>query len=125
MRVYEMDSNSTSVSDLDLPLSGLYLLAAPSTPLEARQAVAERVENGERLSVAEVRETITKTKADAPSLIPDKPKAKTKPSYIPTLIDNAMALIAQMSPVTRQEFDRRYRKKYSDCILTHAEETHG
>jgi hypothetical protein len=47
---------------------------------------------------------------------PAKPKAKprAKPSYVPSLIDDAMALIAEMSPMTLQEFDRRYRKKYSN-----------
>lgn len=46
--------------------------------------MAQRIESGERLSVAEVKETKTKAKADAPSLIPDKPnRARHKPSYIP------------------------------------------
>ena len=34
----------------DLPLSALYRLAAPNTPTEARQQVAERIEAGETLS---------------------------------------------------------------------------
>src|SRR5258707_7248460 len=42
----------------DLPVSGLYLLAAPSTPEEVRQQVIERAENGERLSVKHVKELI-------------------------------------------------------------------
>jgi hypothetical protein len=41
MRVYEMVTKSEKFSDLSLPVSSLYLLAAPSTPEEARQAVIE------------------------------------------------------------------------------------
>jgi hypothetical protein len=36
-----------TVSDLDVPLRGLYLLAAPSTPDEVQQEVIARAENGE------------------------------------------------------------------------------
>ena len=50
MQVHTMALKSVTVTDLDLPLRGLYMLAAPSTPEEAREAVIERVENGERLS---------------------------------------------------------------------------
>jgi hypothetical protein len=42
----------------------------------------------------------------------DKPRAL--PSYVPSLIDAAMELIAQMTSYTLVEFDRRYRKKYSN-----------
>jgi hypothetical protein len=38
---HELALKYDTVSDLDLPLRGLYLLAAPSTPDEARQAVIE------------------------------------------------------------------------------------
>ena len=41
--VYEM-SKSNKLLDLNVPVSGLYALAAPSTPDEARAAVIERAE---------------------------------------------------------------------------------
>ena len=41
-----------------LSKSALYLLAAPSTPDEVREEAIERVEAGERLSLAEVKEKI-------------------------------------------------------------------
>ncbi|SIN97307.1 Protein of unknown function [Bradyrhizobium erythrophlei] len=47
-----------NISDLNLPVSGLYLLAAPSTPVEARAAVFACAQNGERLSVKDVRNQI-------------------------------------------------------------------
>jgi hypothetical protein len=39
-----MALKSVTVTDLDLPLHGLYALAAPSTPDEAREAVIERAQ---------------------------------------------------------------------------------
>jgi Protein of unknown function (DUF3102) len=61
MNVYEM-SKSNNLLDLDLPVSSLYLLAAPSTPQEARDAIIERAEAGEAVSVAEVKDTIDAAK---------------------------------------------------------------
>jgi hypothetical protein len=46
----------------DLPLSSLYQLAAPKTPEEARQIIAERIEAGEQLSCAAVTEVIAQSK---------------------------------------------------------------
>jgi hypothetical protein len=47
-----------NLADLSLPVSGLYALAAPNTPDEAREAVIERAQNGERLSVKDVKNLI-------------------------------------------------------------------
>jgi len=58
MRVYDLSGKSETVADLSLPVSGLYLLAAPSTPDEARDAIIGRAEAGEMLSVADVRRAI-------------------------------------------------------------------
>src|SRR5262244_1906432 len=57
INVYEM-SKSNKLLDLELPISGLYLLAAPSTSQEARDAVIERAQTGERVPVAEIKQTI-------------------------------------------------------------------
>ena len=46
-----------------MPVSALYLLAAPSTPAEVIEAIAERGEQGERLSLAEVKAIIAEVKA--------------------------------------------------------------
>ena len=53
MQVYEM-SKSRNLRDLNLRVSGLYLLAAPSTPEPARTEVIERAEAGEHLTHARV-----------------------------------------------------------------------
>ena len=64
------------VRNLALPLSGLYLLARHTTPPEAVEAVITKAEDGERVSVAEVKATIQEAKAKR------KPRL---PSYIPTV----------------------------------------
>ena len=61
MRVAEL-SKSHRVVDLDVPLSTLYLLAAPSTPTTVVEAVVSRSAQGDRLSVADVKEEIAKAK---------------------------------------------------------------
>jgi hypothetical protein len=72
VNVYEMaKSKSTNFANLDLPLSALYLIAAPSTPPEAVDEVIERAERGEVIKLAEVRETIAEHKAPAKKPRPD------------------------------------------------------
>jgi hypothetical protein len=57
--VYELSkSKSENFSDLSLPVSGLYLLAAPSTPEEARDEIIARAESGETISSAEVKDIV-------------------------------------------------------------------
>ena len=48
-------NKSENFSDLNVPVSGLYLLARENTPPEVVEAVAERSGQGERLSLAEVK----------------------------------------------------------------------
>ena len=51
MRVFALtETESTNFADLDLPVSSLYLLAAPSTPEEARTEIISRAEAGEKVS---------------------------------------------------------------------------
>ena len=48
--------------NMDLPVSALYLLAAPSTPDEARDEIAQRVEAGEKISCQTVKNTIARSR---------------------------------------------------------------
>jgi Protein of unknown function (DUF3102) len=59
IQVYEQRSN---LEHLELSVSTLYLLAAPSTPDEARNEIIERVETGEPVSVAEAKRVIEDAK---------------------------------------------------------------
>lgn len=62
MRIAEL-AKSRNIRDLTLPVSGLYLLAAPSTPEEAQQDIIARAEAGEHLSVEDVRRIIDEARA--------------------------------------------------------------
>jgi hypothetical protein len=57
VRVHELGKNR-NFRDLNIGVSSLYLLAAPSTPDEVREAVVERSERGETLTHAEVKKMI-------------------------------------------------------------------
>jgi Protein of unknown function (DUF3102) len=66
MRVYKLSqSNPKRISDLNLPLAGIYLLARPSTSDEVRNEVLERAEAGEQISVATIKEAIAESKPEA------------------------------------------------------------
>jgi hypothetical protein len=66
MRVYGLSCKSEKFADLDVPLSALYLLAAPSTPDAALVAVAARAGNGNGLSLAEVKDIVVNARRNSP-----------------------------------------------------------
>jgi hypothetical protein len=62
INVYKLSSKFENFSNLNLPLSGLYLLAAPSTPPEARDQIIEQAKAGKSVPVAEIKKTIAEAK---------------------------------------------------------------
>jgi hypothetical protein len=64
IHVYELsrDAQFNNLLNVDLPLSGLYLLAAPNTPDAARAEVAARIEVGAKPSCAAVAEIVSRAK---------------------------------------------------------------
>jgi hypothetical protein len=72
MRVYDLSGKSETVADLSLPVSGLYLLAAPSAPEETRNAILSRAEAGEVLSVADIRQAIDQARGKSSEQKPDR-----------------------------------------------------
>lgn len=63
MHVHELAlSTSANFANLNLPVSTLYLLAAPSTPAAVCSGTLERIGAGEQMSSFEVKETIAKAK---------------------------------------------------------------
>jgi hypothetical protein len=55
------------VAEFNLPISGLYLLAAPSTPKEAVDEIVERAQRGEPVPVAEVKRVVDTAKGKQPA----------------------------------------------------------
>jgi hypothetical protein len=62
INVYKLSSKFENFSNLNLPLSGLYLLAAPSTPPGARDQIIEQAKAGKSVPVAEIKQTIAEAK---------------------------------------------------------------
>ena len=58
MLVAETAGKSANFADLNVPVSGLYLLAAPSAPADVIEAVADASAKGENLTLAEVKRMI-------------------------------------------------------------------
>jgi hypothetical protein len=58
MAVYDLNGKFDNLSDLEIPVSTLYLLAAPSTPTPVVEKVIERAKAGEKIGVAEVKDAI-------------------------------------------------------------------
>jgi hypothetical protein len=57
IRLYELAlARSENFSDLNLPVSGLYLLARPSTPEPVRDKVFHRAAAGEVLSLSDIKQ---------------------------------------------------------------------
>jgi hypothetical protein len=65
MSVADLAAKSATVADLSIPMKGLYLLAAPSTPAEVTEAVIERAEAGDTPTAAEIKQMIADAKGDA------------------------------------------------------------
>jgi len=66
MSAYDLSLKYDTVSDLQLPMRSLYLLAAPSTPAQVVHEVIQRAEDGERLTTAQIREKIGQAVNAAP-----------------------------------------------------------
>jgi hypothetical protein len=62
IQVPELSQGRSNLEHLELPVSALYLLAAPSTPETAKTEILERAKTGERLPVAEVRRVVDAAK---------------------------------------------------------------
>jgi hypothetical protein len=58
IQVYELSGDVPKLERLDLPVSALYLLAAPSTPEVAKTEIIARAQAGEAVPVAEVKRVV-------------------------------------------------------------------
>lgn len=74
IRIHELaSSRSENFADLDLPVSGLYLLAQPSTPEAIRDDIITRAAAGEAVSFAEIKREVS---GETPTAAPVKGLAK-------------------------------------------------
>jgi hypothetical protein len=62
MSLHRLQGQIPQVAEYDLPVSGLYLLAAPSTPPEARTEVIKRAADGEKVTVRDIKTKIAEAK---------------------------------------------------------------
>jgi hypothetical protein len=76
-------SPSKTVLNLDVPMRALYLLAAPSTPDEARESVTERAASGERITYAKVREAVRDAQIEDDEPAPEPVTGKSYPTAKP------------------------------------------
>jgi hypothetical protein len=69
MRLYQFAQEEgfefRKLRNLELPASGLYLLAQAKCPLEARKEIAERAESGETIDFAKIKSVVTAHKKPA------------------------------------------------------------
>jgi hypothetical protein len=77
MRVAEL-SKAQRVTDLDLPLRSLYVVAAPSTPASLRREVLDRAEAGDPPSYEEIKEAVEVAK-------PEKQTKRALPTPAPAI----------------------------------------
>jgi Protein of unknown function (DUF3102) len=77
IHVYEVRDKLPTRGHFELPLSAFYLLAAPSTPESVRQEIGARIEAGEPVSVATVKQEIDEAN---PKARMNKAEAKIGPT---------------------------------------------
>jgi hypothetical protein len=71
IRLYKLSCQIPQIAEYDIAPSGLYLLAAPSTPKTVLQQVIERAEAGEKFTHAQIKTMIAEAKA-----VPKAPRAE-------------------------------------------------
>jgi hypothetical protein len=89
MRVYEM-AKSKNFLNLDISISALHILAAPSTPEEARDEIIERAKAGENIPVADVKETIARAKTSDKG---NRAPRTLNPKPLPDIVDGCIAAV--------------------------------
>ena len=107
MQVHDLDAKSDKLSDFNLSLSGMYLLAAPSTPAHIREQVLDRAERGEVISYTEIKRLLPRR---APSrTTPMRSVAPAVHGLGPTgdIVAEAILLVMRMSPHQCREFAAR------------------
>lgn len=113
MHVYELaESKSENFSELKLPISAFYLLAAPSTPEPVRDEIITRAKGGEKIKHAEVKKRVAKAR---PPTKRSSPAAKASSSPAAKAVAEIAAMQAttvfdQYSPAKVDKLEREVEK---------------
>jgi hypothetical protein len=103
-------ASSRNLRDLNIPVSGLYLLARPSTPADTRDAIIEMAETGEKLSHAKIKEMIDAAVADAREV--EREDAAQRQEQALASIRDAMSKlqleVASKEQAVRAEYDNKF-----------------
>jgi hypothetical protein len=59
MSLHRLHGDVPQIAEYDLPVSGLYLLARPSTPAPVREEITNRAADGEHFTHAQVKEMVS------------------------------------------------------------------
>jgi hypothetical protein len=127
IRVYELASKSENFSDLKLPVSAIYQLAAPSTPKEACDQIVERAQAGE-ISFREVERVIKAAKGSKPRAKTPNPVGSTKPDpadcdlaaiagTLSRLSDSALAQVFEL--LGREKFERAIPRPWAKKLANY------
>jgi hypothetical protein len=110
--VYGMSKTKIdNLSNLEIGVSALYMLAAPSTPAEVQAVVIEKVERGEHLTTKQIKEMIADVTKKQKEEMTDKLKAQRDAD-----LEKAEGRIARL----QEQFDAREKKirKEYDGLLS-------
>ena len=94
MSLIDFKSKYDTVSDLDLPIKSLYLLAAPSTSEKVREEIIERAQGGEKIKHDDVVAEIKATKATRA-----KPTTQEQPTKTARAAASSQALPGDIDPL--------------------------
>jgi hypothetical protein len=112
MQVHKLSLKNDNLSNLAIPLSGLYELAKPSTPETAKQEVISRAEAGEPMTVNTIKEIVGRANA-----VPATPAEGTRKKPLPRLLKDGTVVEADFKHLRffRGGFVRRPIRHITDC----------
>jgi hypothetical protein len=111
MRVYEL-GKSVTVTDLNLPVSTLYQLAAPSTPDAVKGEIVDRAEKGETITPATVKAEIAKRRpAKGPTKAQKAGALRAEKHYVAAVKAKAQPDVGEVAKLEAEVTELRCAKR--------------